>query len=96
MMKNQRVVSHEPSFTMRAFPAYCSERKRPKPCVDSSKLHSVRLSPKRTNSGVWGLDEGFVSGLLKVCWNMVMGLFGSKVAQLIACVLVLAMLNVQC
>jgi hypothetical protein len=85
MMKNQRVVSHEPSFRMRAFPAYRSERKRPKPRVEPSKLHSVRLSPKRTKLGVWGLDVGMwvVPGLLKFCRNMAMGLSGSKVVQFI-------------
>jgi hypothetical protein len=95
MMKNQKAVSHEPSFTMCAFPAYCSERKSPKPRVELSKLHSVRLSPKRTNSGIWGLDVGLwsVPGLLKVCRNMVMSLFGNKGAQFIACVLVLEMFN---
>jgi hypothetical protein len=93
-MKNQKAVSHEPSFTMCAFPAYCSERKRPKPRVELSKLHSVRLSPKRTNSGIGGLDVVLwsVPGL-KVCRNMVMSLFDNKGAQFIAYVLVLEMFN---
>ena len=42
---------HLPSFTMAALPLYVFSKNNPKPCVSSSKLHSVRESPNRTNSG---------------------------------------------
>jgi hypothetical protein len=78
------VGDYRPSFTMCAFWIYCSERKSPNPRVESLKLHSVRLSPKRTNSGMLGLRgvlEESGPGLLDFCLDIGFGLSGNNAVQ---------------